>query len=95
MPGSHTGSCLASVPHTLDYEVSMRAPSRGVQQAVELGRKYGIIHLDKRFDILKPAENNSTIQEMKWGRNTPFEGSNLFKYGLFFFKVLLTKKNIW
>lgn len=57
MSRSHTGSCLASVLlHTLDYEVSMRAPSRGVQQAVELGRKYGIIHLDKRFDILKPAE---------------------------------------
>ena len=34
----------------------------------------------------------------KWGKNTvnPFEGcSNLFKYGLFFFKVLLTKKKIW
>ena len=35
---------------------------------------------------------------MKWGKKNiviPFEGSNLFKYGLFFFKVLLKKKKNW
>ena len=44
-----------SFEHT-DFGVTVRAPSRGVQEPVELGRKYGIIHLDKRTEILKPAE---------------------------------------
>lgn len=46
---------FSSFVHT-DFGVTVTAPSRGVQEPVELGRKYGIIHLDKRTEILKPAE---------------------------------------
>lgn len=72
--------------------MSVGPPSRGIQQAVEVERKYDIIHFDTRIEILKPAEKQQFYHirnEMKWGEMTvnPFKScSNLFKCELLFFK---------
>lgn len=59
-----------SFVHT-DFGVSVGAPSRGVQQAVEHGRKCDIIRLDDRTEILKPAEKVLLYKKLSeiWGKN--------------------------
>lgn len=49
------GELRSSFAH-IDFGLSVGPPKRGVQQAIELGRKYDIIHLDTRIEISMPAE---------------------------------------